>query len=71
MKLYYPLLNAKIKNLEEKMIEMVVSHKLIERKKLKKPLLEFGEDRVEGVDEILAYLEDLHRDMKKGYYCTC
>lgn len=53
------------------MIEMVVSHKLIERKKLKKPLLEFGEDRVEGVDEILAYLEDLHRDMKKGYYCTC
>ncbi len=71
MKLYYPVFDEHIKNLEEKMIEMVVSHKLVERKKIKKPFLEFGQDRVEGVDEILAYLEDLHRDMKKGYYCAC
>lgn len=71
MKLYYPVLDEHIKNLEEKMIEMVVSHKLVELKKIKKPFLEFGQDRVEGVNEILAYLEDLHRDMKKGYYCAC
>lgn len=71
MKLYYSVLDEKIKTLEEKMIEMVVSHKLIERKKIKKPLLEFGQERVEGVDEILVYLEDLHRDMRKGYYCAC
>ncbi len=71
MKLYYSILDKKIKTLEEKMIEMVVSHELVERKKMKLPLLEFGQDRVEGVDEILAYLEDLHRDMKKGYYCAC
>jgi hypothetical protein len=71
MKLYYPVLNEKVSTLEEKMIEMVVTHKLIERKKIKKPFLEFGQERVEGVDEILAYLEDLHREMKKGYHCAC
>jgi len=71
MKLYYPILDGKIKTIEEKMIEMVVSHQLILRKKNKQPLLEFGQDRVEGVDEIMAYLEDLHRDMKKGYFCAC
>ena len=71
MKLYYPVLDEKIKTLEEKMIEMVVKHELVLRKKIKKPLLEFGQDRVEGAEEILAYLEDLHGDMKKGYYCAC
>lgn len=71
MKLYYPVLDEKIKTLEEKMIEMVVSHKLILRKKIKQPLLEFGEDRIEGVEEIMDYLEDLHRDIQKGYFCGC
>lgn len=71
MKLYYPVLDEKIKTLEEKMIEMVVSHKLVLRKKIKQPFLEFGEDRVEGADEIMTYLEDLHRDMQKGYFCAC
>ncbi|MDB4443242.1 MAG: hypothetical protein P8M17_05715 [Saprospiraceae bacterium] len=71
MKLYYPVFDEKIKTLEEKMIEMVVSHKLIFRKKLNEPTLEFGEDRVEGVDKIMSYLEDLHRDIQKGYFCGC
>ena len=71
MKLFYPVLDNKIKTLKEKMIEMVVTHQLIERKNNKKPLLEFGQDRVEGVEKILAYLEDLHQDMQKGYYCAC
>ncbi|MFK8009716.1 MAG: hypothetical protein AB8H03_25405 [Saprospiraceae bacterium] len=71
MKLYYPVLDEKIKTLEEKMVEMVVSHQLILRKKIKLPLLEFGGDRVEGADEIMVYLEDLHRDMQKGYFCAC
>lgn len=71
MKLYYSVLDEKVKTLEEKMIEMVVSHQLILRKKSKQLLLEFGEDRVEGADEIMAYLEDLHRDMRKGYFCAC
>lgn len=71
MKLYYPVLDEKVKTLEEKMIEMVVSHQLVLRKKIKQPLLEFGEDRVEGADEIMTYLEDLYRDMQKGYFCAC
>ena len=71
MKLYYPVLDEKVKTLEEKMIEMVVSHQLVLRKKIKQPLLEFGKDRVEGADEIMTYLEDLYRDMQKGYFCSC
>lgn len=71
MKLYYPVFNPKIESLQEKMQEMVITHQLIHQKKLKKPFLKFGEDRVEGVEAILKYLEDLHLDMQKGYYCNC
>lgn len=71
MKLYYSKLDGKIRTIEEKMVEMVVAHELVEQKKIKQPLLEFGQDKVEGVSAILDYLEDLYRDMKKGYYCAC
>lgn len=71
MKLYFPILDEKIKTLQEKMEEMVVAHELIEKSSLKKVKLEFGKDRIEGVEAIQIYLDDLHRDMQKGYFCVC
>ncbi len=71
MKLYYPIFDKKIESLQEKMEEMVVTHELIQQKTLRKPHLHFGEDKVEGIENIQNYLEDLHRDMQKGYYCNC
>lgn len=71
MKLYFPVLDEKIKALQEKMEDMVVTHELIERPSLKNVKLKFGEDKIEGVEAIQEYLEDLHLDMQKGYFCVC
>lgn len=71
MKLYYSKFDEKIRTIEEKMVEMVVAHELVEQQQIKRPRLEFGQDSVEGEQAILDYLEDLYRDMKKGYYCAC
>lgn len=71
MKLYFQTFDERIKSVKEKMEEMVVAHELVTQKDLSIPLLEFGSDRVEGVEDILKYLEDLHLDMQKGYYCAC
>lgn len=71
MKLYFPILDKKIESIQEKMEEMVVTHELIQKKSIEKPLLHFGKDKVEGIEAILNYLEDLHLDMQKGYFCNC
>lgn len=71
MKLYHSTLDEKITTIEEKMIDMVVAYELIEQKKLSEPRLTFGSDEIKGYKNIIAYLEDLHRDMEKGYFCSC
>ena len=57
------------KAIQDKLDELTVAYQMMYT--TDRPYLQDGNTRIEGTDEINAYLEDLQSELIQWYYCAC
>lgn len=69
--LYYPSTTQKIFVWQERLERMAIKHRLVQQQADSTPLLQYGEDQIQGTDAIDKYLDTLEELVKSWYEDRC